>query len=67
VDDRKAVRAAIARGLGVTGTLGILRLAAEQGRIDIRQAVERLKATNFRYRAEMLEGLLERYRLGGRL
>lgn len=64
VDDRKAVRAAIARGLGVTGTLGILRLAAEQGRIDIRHAVERLKATNFRYRPEMLEGLLERFRAG---
>ena len=64
VDDRKASRAAIARGLDVTGTLGILRFAAEQGRIDIRQAVERLKTTNFRYRAEMLEGLVERFRAG---
>ena len=36
VDDRKAVRAAIARGLGVTGTLGILRLVAERGQIDLR-------------------------------
>jgi predicted nucleic acid-binding protein len=58
MDDRKAVRAAIARGLGVTGTLGILRLAAEQARIDIRQAVERLRTTNFRYRQEMLDQLV---------
>jgi len=64
VDDRKAVRAAVQRGIGVTGTLGILRLAAEQGRIDIRQAIERLKTTNFRYRAEMLDHLLARYRSG---
>jgi predicted nucleic acid-binding protein len=64
VDDRRAVRAAIAKGLGVTGTLGILRIAAEQGRVDIGRAVERLRATNFPYRAEMLEGLLERYRTG---
>lgn len=64
VDDRKAVRAAIARGLGVTGTLGILRLAAQKGRIDIRQAVGLLKKTNFRYRQEMLDDLLERFRSG---
>jgi predicted nucleic acid-binding protein len=58
------VSAAIARGLGVTGTLGILRLAAQKGRIDIRQAVGLLKKTNFRYRQEMLDDLLERFRSG---
>ena len=34
-------------GLRVTGTLGVLRVAAERNLIDVKVAIARLKATNF--------------------
>jgi predicted nucleic acid-binding protein len=58
IDDRKAALAAIRKGLGVIGTLGILDLAARRGLIDLATAFTRLKATSFRYRQEMLDELL---------
>jgi len=64
IDERKAARIASQKGFTVTGTLGVLDLACRRGLIEIGPAVERLKATNFRYRPEMLEGLLARYRAG---
>jgi len=46
--DESAGRAeARRRSLRVTGTLGVLRAAAEAGLIDARDAVSRLQATNF--------------------
>lgn len=57
MDDRRGVAAARARGLTVTGTLGVLDLAARRGMIDIREAVDRLRATNFRCREEILAAL----------
>lgn len=44
-------------GMEVTGTLGILDLAAKRKLIDLRDAIERLKQTNFRYRKGMIERL----------
>jgi hypothetical protein len=38
--------------------LGILDLAVQRGLIDLASAVARLKATNFRYRPEILDALL---------
>lgn len=35
IDERKGTSAAIAKGFEVTGTLGILRLAAQRGLIDL--------------------------------
>ena len=64
MDERKGVRVSLRKGFAVTGTLGILDLAARRGKVDLADCFERLKATNFRYRAEMLEGLLERFRSG---
>jgi predicted nucleic acid-binding protein len=64
IDERKAARIATQKGLTVTGTLGVLDLAGRRDLIDIGLAVERLKATNFRYRPEMLDALLERHRSG---
>jgi predicted nucleic acid-binding protein len=61
MDDRKGVRAAIRKGLRVTGTLGILDLAAQRGLTDFGQAVELLRQTNFRIPKAVLHALLERY------
>jgi predicted nucleic acid-binding protein len=61
MDDRAGVAAAYRQGLAVTGTLGVLDLAARRGLIDLADAFTRLKATNFRYRPEILDALLALY------
>jgi predicted nucleic acid-binding protein len=48
-------------GFAVTGTLGILDLAASRGMIRLVDAVERLKNTSFRCRPDMLDALLARH------
>ena len=60
MDDRVAATAR-AQGLAATGTLGMLELAAVRDLIDLPAALTRLKATNFRYRPELLEILLARH------
>ena len=59
IDERKGTKAALAKGLEVAGTLGILQLAARRGLLDLADAFDRLKATNFRYRQEIMDRLLE--------
>lgn len=61
LDERRGYAAAVNKGLEVTGTIGILDLAAKRNLIDLRGAIERLKQTNFRYRKELLEGLLAQH------
>ena len=59
IDDRRGV---IAARKGLTdigiGTLGILGLAAQRGLLNLAEAFERLKRTNFRYREEVLNAAL---------
>ncbi len=62
MDDRKSVYAAQRKGLRVTGTLGVLDLAAQRGVADFAQAVEQLRQTNFRVSQTLLDALLERHR-----
>ena len=59
IDDRAGVLAAKRKGLLVTGTLGVLDLAAERGLVEIRAALERLTATNFRYPPALVNLLLQ--------
>ncbi len=59
-DDRRARLAAEALVLTVTGTLGILNRAAKVGLIDLADAFERLKKTNFHVSDELLEEILKR-------
>jgi len=61
IDDRRGYVAAVGMGMEVTGTLGILDLAAKRKLIDLRETIERLKQTNFRYRKEMIERLLAQH------
>jgi predicted nucleic acid-binding protein len=62
MDDRAGVAVAHQHGFAVTGTLGVLDLAARRGLIDLSDAFTRLKATNFRYRPEILDALLTQHR-----
>jgi predicted nucleic acid-binding protein len=62
MDDRAGVAVAYRRGLAVTGTLGVLDLAARRGFVDLATVVARLKATNFRYPPEIIEALLGEHR-----
>lgn len=47
IDDAAGRAEARRRNLRVTGTLGVLRVAAELGALDVPEVVERLRATNF--------------------
>lgn len=60
LDDKAARRAAKTLGLPVMGLLGILAAASAQRRVNVVQAVERLRRTNFRVSPELLRDLLER-------
>lgn len=66
MDDRAGVLAARQHGFAVTGTLGVLDLAARRGILDFTSALTKLKATNFRYPPEIVEALLAEYRTSGR-
>ena len=61
IDERKGTSAALTKGFEVTGPLGILRLAVKDSLIDIAAALAKLKRTNFRYRQEMIDGLLNEF------
>src|SRR5438045_1200495 len=60
MDDRDGANLARRRGIAVTGTLGILDLAATRGLIRLDVAIERLKQTSFRYPPDVVEALLAR-------
>jgi predicted nucleic acid-binding protein len=64
MDDQDGVTVARRQGLAVTGTLGVLDLAARRGLVDLVAAFERLKATSFYYRQGLLDALLAQYRKG---
>ena len=48
IDERKGTAVALAKGFKVTGTLGILRPAAQGELIDPTDAIAKLKRANFR-------------------
>lgn len=58
MDDREGVVAAHRKGIEVTGTLGVLARAAKRNLLNLSQAYDRLKQTNFRYRQETMDLLL---------
>lgn len=62
IDERKGVGVARARGLRVTGTLGLLEMAAQKGLVDFVEAVERLKNTSFRSPAAVVEEMIQKHR-----
>lgn len=60
MDDRDGVEFARSQGFAVTGTLGVLDLAARRGLIDLAEAFTRLKATTFHYQQGLLDAFLAR-------
>jgi predicted nucleic acid-binding protein len=64
MDDRAGVRFARNQGFRVIGTLRVLDLGARRGLLDLADAFERIKRTNFRYRQELMDGLLEQLKGG---
>jgi len=60
LDDADGRRKAEELHLEVRGTLGILERAAKLGKIDFRQALEKLEGTNFRLSAAVRSAFIER-------
>ena len=58
IDERMGVTVAQRKGLEITGTLGILIMAAEQGFANLADAFSRLRRTNFHYSENLLQKLL---------
>jgi predicted nucleic acid-binding protein len=59
MDDRDGVRVARNKGFRVIGTLRVLDLGERRGLLDLADAFERIKRTNFRYRQEVMDELLD--------
>jgi len=62
LDDRAGREAAKTLRLKVTGTLGVLEVGARRDLVDLRTAITKLRATNFRATPVLLRKLLERNR-----
>ena len=61
LDEKAARRVAVARGLRVTGTLGVLTEAATRGLVDLAPAIDRLRMTSFRSSPALLKATLDRF------
>jgi predicted nucleic acid-binding protein len=55
IDEYRGRKAATERGLRVVGTVGVLELAAEMGFIDLKEAFERVKQTDFWISRKLLD------------
>ena len=60
IDERKALTVAREHGMFVTGTLGVLQIAAEKGLITLPEAILALRQTSFRASEELLNQVLKR-------
>ncbi|CAN5482840.1 DUF3368 domain-containing protein [soil metagenome] len=60
IDDRKARRAAMTRGLNVAGTINILESAAKRGLVNLTEAFQKLEQTNFHIAPDLLTQILKR-------
>jgi len=58
MDDEEGVIAARGKGLEVTGTLGILSRAGQRHLLNLAEAFDRIKRTNFRYRQQTMDQFL---------
>ena len=64
IDEMEGRAEAARRRLPVTGTLGILRLAAVEGLIDVAEVLARLGATNFYADPHLIDTLFGRWLTG---
>ena len=61
IDDARGRAEAHRRHLTVTGTLGVLRTAAERGLIDVRDVLARLRTTSFFVDDALIEELFSNW------
>jgi predicted nucleic acid-binding protein len=61
IDDARGRVEAHRRRLALTGTLGVLRSAAERGLLDVPATLGRLRATNFYVDSALIEELFGRW------
>src|ERR1700733_1935095 len=57
IDEARGRRVAQHRLLSVTGTLGVLKAGAQEGLLDLKNAITRLSQTNFHVPQEILDRL----------
>lgn len=62
IDERDGSRVARERGLRVTGTLGLLDLAAERDLVGFAEAIRKLELTSFRRPEAVLKTLLAKHK-----
>jgi predicted nucleic acid-binding protein len=60
LDERRGRRMARGLGLAVSGTLGVLDLAARRGLVDLEDALSRLERTTFRATPRLLRSVPEK-------
>lgn len=60
IDDKDGRREATRRGIAVVGTLGVLERAAERDLIVLSEVAERLKRTDFRIDARLVQAAVQR-------
>jgi predicted nucleic acid-binding protein len=61
IDERKGVSVARGKGLRVTGTLGVLDVAAQHGLVNFARAIDRLRRTTFRTPEALLDSLMKKH------
>jgi predicted nucleic acid-binding protein len=61
IDERDGTKYALERGLFVTGTLGVLQIAARRGLITLDSALQSLSTTTFRRKPGQFEQLLNEF------
>jgi len=60
LDERRGRQVARNLGLAVSGTLGVLDLAARRGLVDLAESLERLERTTFRSTPRLLRSIREK-------
>ena len=60
VDDLDGRRAAEQRGISIAGTLGILKLAADRGLIELTSAIEKLEGCGFHVSKNLIQDFLRK-------
>lgn len=62
MDEQKGRRLAFTRGLAITGTLGVIKLASVEGLLNQWDALEALRETNFFIEGSLIEKLFGKLR-----
>jgi predicted nucleic acid-binding protein len=62
IDDFQGRKAAVRRGIRVLGALGLLERAANAGLLQLEDAIDRIRQTDFRVSDDLIDAILNRYR-----